>query len=72
MFGARGLCGQRVRPVAVQGLGRESDRVTVLHPQMAANLAAVLRDKWETAVIDRVQVKNCLIRTRHDDVFDFL
>lgn len=59
MFGARGLCGQRVRPVAVQGLGRESDRATVLRPQMAANLAAEPRDKWETAVIDRAQVNNC-------------
>lgn len=56
--GARGLCGQRVRPVAVRGLGRENDRAIVLLLSMAANLAVVPRDKLETAVTGRVQVKN--------------
>lgn len=61
MFGARGLCGQRVLLVAVQALGRESARVTVLLPKMAGNLVAVPRSKWETAVTDLAQVNECNI-----------
>ena len=57
-FGARGPCGQRVRPVVVQGLGRESDRAIVLLLSLAASLAVAPRDKLETAVTGRVQVKN--------------
>ena len=57
-FGGRGPCGQRVRPVAVQGLGRESDRAIVLLLSLAASLAVAPRDKLETAVTGRVQVKN--------------
>ena len=57
-FGARGPCGQRVRPVAVQGPGKGSDCATVLLLNMAANLAVAPRDKLETVVTGRVQVKN--------------
>lgn len=55
-FGARGPCGQRVRPVAVRGLGRGSDRATVLLLSTAANPAVAPRDKLETAVTGRAQV----------------
>ena len=57
-FGARGPCGQHVRPVAVQGLGKGNERAIVLLLNMAANLAVAPRDKLETAVTGRVQVKN--------------
>jgi len=54
-FGARGPCGQHVRPVAVRGLGRGNDRATVLLLSTAANPAVALRDKLETAVTGHVQ-----------------
>ena len=57
-FGAHGPCGQRVRPVAVRGLGRGSDRAIVPLLNLAASLAVAPRDKWETAATGRVQVKN--------------
>lgn len=58
VFGARGPCGQRARPVAARGLARGSDRVTALLLNMAGNLVAAPRLKLETAVTGRVQVKN--------------
>jgi len=57
-FGARGPCGQRVRPVAARGLGRGNDRAIVLLLNLAGSLAVAPRDKLETAVTDRVQVKH--------------
>jgi len=54
-FGAHGLCGQRVRPVAAQGLGRGNDRAIVQFLNLAASLAVAPRDKLETAVTGRVQ-----------------
>ena len=57
VFGARGPCGQHVRPVAVRGLGRGSDRATVLLLSTAANPALAPRDKLETAVTGHVQVQ---------------
>ena len=59
VFGARGPCGQRVRLVVVQGLGRGSDRVTAPLRKMAGNRAAAPRDKWEIAVTGRAQVNTC-------------
>lgn len=56
--GARGPCGQRVRPVAVRGLGRGSDPATALLHNMAASLVAAQRNKLEIVVTGLVQVKN--------------
>ena len=56
VFGARGPCGQRVRPVAVRGLGKGNDLATVLLRNLAANLVRVPRNKLETVVTGRVQV----------------
>lgn len=60
-FGAHGLCGQPVRPVAAQGLGRGNDRAIVQLLNLAASLAVAPRDKLETAVTGRVQVKNIAV-----------
>lgn len=56
--GARGPCGQRVRPVAARGLERGSDLATALLHNMAASLVAAQRNKLEIVVTGHVQVKN--------------
>lgn len=56
--GARGPCGQRVRPVAVRVLGRGNDLAIVQLHNMAASLVAARRKKLEIAATGHVQVKN--------------
>ena len=61
MAGVRGPYGQRAQLVAVQGPERESDRASTLLRKMAGNLAAVLNNKWETAVIDLARVSTVVL-----------
>lgn len=57
VFGARGPCGQHVRPVAVRALGRGNDLAIAQLHNMAASHVVARKKKLEIAATGRVQVK---------------